>query len=70
MVAVSPYGSPGEVINLAFRIKKYTAIAAFYPWCGMYINHLESPLIVPGGNPESTKAATSAMVEFFEKYRR
>ncbi len=28
---------------------KFTAVAAFYPWCGMYIDKLESPLIVLGG---------------------
>ena len=28
---------------------KYTAVVAYYPWCGMYIDYLVSPLLVLSG---------------------
>ncbi len=38
----------GQQLNYPEELK-FTAVAAFYPWCGMYIDHLSSPLIVLGG---------------------
>jgi dienelactone hydrolase len=46
-VAVLTAGG-GEQFNFPKDLK-YTAVAAFYPWCGMQIDYLASPLIVLAG---------------------